>query len=117
MNTRNFMEDLPFLSYYQSALRNIIVFTTLSIAFLRQGMIYNKKNKIYNIFYIVLSFILLTIAVKLIWILFKDTKIYGSDNKRSNEVHMYLYILYILFGILCIFNIFIIYRIYLILIN
>ena len=45
MKKQSFMNDMPFLSYYQSSLRNIIVFTTLSLALIRQAVVYKEKNK------------------------------------------------------------------------
>ena len=50
-----FMKDITFLSYFQSALRNVIVFSTLSMAFIREAVVYKGKNKLYNIYCIGIS--------------------------------------------------------------
>ena len=57
------MNNINILSYIQSTLRNVGVFTTISIAFLREAFIYSTKNKHYNIIYLIFSFIFLIISL------------------------------------------------------
>ena len=47
-----FMKDISFLSYFQSSLRNVIVFSTLSMAFVREAVVFKGKNKMYNMIYL-----------------------------------------------------------------
>ncbi len=112
MKKQSFYQDMPFLSYYQSSLRNIVVFTTLSMAFIRQAVVYKDKNKIYNLMYLFFSFIFIGIGLNLNWILIKDTKEYDIHKAKSTEVHQYLSILYVILMLMIIFLLFIFYRIY-----
>ena len=112
MKNGSFSDDMPFLSYYQSSLRNIVVFTTLSMAFIRQAVVYKHKNKLYNLLYLFFSFIFITIALTLNWILLIDTKKYNKSKAKSVEVMYYYYILYIILLIISIFFFFNIYRLF-----
>ena len=65
---KSFMKDVSFLSYYQSSLRNIIVFTTLAMAFVREAVVYRDKNNLYNVIYLFFSLVFLSIATSYIMI-------------------------------------------------
>jgi hypothetical protein len=112
MKKRSFYEDMPFLSYYQSSLRNIIVFTTLSMGFIRQAVVNKDKNKIYNILYLCFSVVFIAMGLNLNWILLQDTQEYDKDKDKSMEVDKYLSILYTLLCLMIVFLLFIMYRIY-----
>lgn len=112
MKKASFSDDMPFLSYYQSSLRNIVVFTTLSMAFIRQAVVNKDKNKIYNLLYLFFSFVFIAMGLNLNWILIHDTKEYDNDKSNSRDVDQYLFILYVILCLMIIFLLFIIYRIY-----
>jgi hypothetical protein len=107
-----FLYDISFLSYFQSSLRNVIVFLTLSMAFIRQAVVYKHKNKLYNLLYLFFSFVFISIALTLNWILLIDTKKYNKSKAKSVEVMYYYYILYIILLIISIFFFFNIYRLF-----
>ena len=110
-----FMKDISFLSYFQSALRNIIVFSTLSLAFIREGVIYKDKNKLYNIIYLLFGFTFLTLGILLNYILLQDTTKYKSSKKpseQSKDVKYDLIIIYVMFMLMVLFMLFSLYRIF-----
>ena len=110
-----FMKDITFLSYFQSALRNVIVFSTLSMAFIREAVVYKGKNKLYNIIYLLFAFIFLTIGLVLNYILLEDTKNYNSskkDSEKSKDVKYDLIIIYVIFTLILLFMCFTVYRMY-----
>ncbi len=110
-----FMKDISFLSYFQSSLRNIIVFSTLSMAFIREAVIYKGKNKLYNITYLLFGFTFIAIGIALNYILLVDTKKYKSSKKaseRSNDVQYVLIIIYVMFMIMVLKMLFTIYRLF-----
>jgi len=110
-----FMKDITFLSYFQSALRNIIVFSTLSMAFIREAVIYKAKNKLYNMIYLLFGFTFLTIGIVLNYILLQDTKKYKSSkkpSKHSKDVNYDLIIIYVMFMLMMLFMLFTVYRMF-----
>ncbi len=110
-----FMKDITFLSYFQSALRNVIVFSTLSMAFIREAVVYKGKNKLYNMIYLLFAFTFLTIGIVLNYILLEDTKKYNSskkDSEKSKDVKYDLIIIYVIFFIMILFMCFTIFRMY-----
>jgi heme/copper-type cytochrome/quinol oxidase subunit 2 len=115
MSEVSFMKDITFLSYFQSSLRNIIVFSTLSMAFIREAVVFKGKNKLYNMIYLSFAFIFLTIGIVLNYILLKDTKKYNSskkDSEKSKDVKYDLMIIYVLFTLMILFMFFTVYRMY-----
>jgi heme/copper-type cytochrome/quinol oxidase subunit 2 len=110
-----FMKDITFLSYFQSALRNVIVFSTLSMAFIREAVVYKGKNKLYNMIYLLFAFTFLTIGLVLNYILLEDTRKYNSskkDSEKSKDVKYDLMIIYVIFCIMILFMCFTVYRMY-----
>ena len=110
-----FMKDISFLSYFQSALRNILVFTTLSLALIREALVFKNKNLLYNSVYLMFSLVFLLIGILLNYILLNDCKSYKDNtqnSKRSNNVDMDLNILYVMFVIMIGFLFFTLYRMY-----
>lgn len=110
-----FMKDITFLSYFQSALRNIIVFSTLSMAFIREAVIYKDQNKFYNLSYLVFGFTFLTIGIVLNYVLLKETEKYKASKKpseRSKDIKIDLIIIYVMFIIMVLFMFFTLYRMF-----
>lgn len=110
-----FMKDITFLSYFQSSLRNVIVFSTLSMAFIREAVVYKGKNKLYNMIYLLFAFTFLTIGIVLNYILLEDTKKYNSSKKSSKlskDVKYDLIIIYVMFTLLILFMCFTVYRMF-----
>ena len=108
-----FMKDVSFLSYYQSTLRNVLVLTTLSMAFIREALMYKNKNKVYNLVYLIFAFIFLFIGFSLNYLLLQDTKIYKSSkkpSKQSKDVKYDLIIIYVMFVIMLLFMLFTLFR-------
>ena len=76
-------------------------------------MVYKHKNKLYNLLYLFFSFIFITIALTLNWILLIDTKKYNKSKAKSVEVMYYYYILYtILLMMIFYYSSFIVYLYY-----
>ena len=110
-----FMKDISFLSYFQSSLRNVIVFSTLSMAFVREAVVFKGKNKMYNMIYLSFAFIFLTIGIVLNYILLEDTKQYNSskkDSEKSKDAKYDLMIVYVMFMLMILFMCFTLYRMY-----
>ena len=110
-----FMKDISFLSYFQSALRNIIVFSTLSMAFIREAVIYKEKNKLYNLVYLLFGFTFLTIGIVLNYVLLKETEKYKNaknPSERSKDITIDLIIIYAMFIIMLLFLSFTVYRMF-----
>ena len=114
MNKVLFTKDINFLSYYQSTLRNVLVLSTLSMAFIREALVYKNKNKFYNLVYLIFGFIFLLIGFSLNYFLLRDTKIYKTSKKnseQSKDIQYDLIIIYVMFVIMLLFMLFTIYRI------
>ncbi len=114
MNKVLFTKDIKFLSYYQSTLRNVLVLSTLSMAFIREALVYKNKNKFYNLVYLIFGFIFLLIGFSLNYFLLRDTKIYKTSKKKSEQskdIQYDLIIIYVMFVIMLLFMLFTIYRI------
>ena len=110
-----FMKDITFLSYYQSALRNILVFTTLSLALIREALVFKNKNMLYNSIYLIFSLVFLLLGILLNYILLNDCKKYKTHTQktqRSTNVDMDLNILYIMLVFMIGFLLFTLYRMY-----
>ena len=110
-----FMKDINYLSYFQSALRNIIVFSTLSMAFIRDAVVYKNKNKLYNLSYLVFGFTFLLIGIVLNYVLLRKTEKYKAAKKiseRSNDITYDLIIVYAMFVIMMLFMLFTLYRMF-----
>ena len=84
------MNNINILSYIQSTLRNVGVFTTISIAFLREAFIYSTKNKNYNIIYLIFSFIFLVISLVIDTLLLKFINKNISKHQKKGEDKDYL---------------------------
>lgn len=112
MSKNQFLNYMPYLSYYQSSLRNIVIFTTLSMTFLSQAGVYKSKNTLYNGINLLFSLVFLLVGVILNWLLISTTKSFNKTHADSSEYENYLYILYSIFGLMIIYLLFILFRIY-----
>ena len=80
MSKTQFLKDMPYLSYYQSSLRNIVIFTTLSMTFITQAGIYKNKNTLYNAINLIFSIVFLLVAISILLFVF-------AFSRFSNSVH------------------------------
>lgn len=112
MSKTQFLKDMPYLSYYQSSLRNIVIFTTLSMTFITQAGIYKNKNTLYNAINLIFSIVFLLVGINLNWLLISTTNEFNKTHSGSSETESYLYILYSLFTLMIIYLLFIFYRVY-----
>lgn len=60
------------LMFYHTTLRNVGLFTSISLALLGYSRFYRGKNKIYNISFIILSLLILLCAMMINFYLVKD---------------------------------------------
>lgn len=112
---RSIMNDISFLSYFQSALRNILVVTTIALALIREALVFKNKNFLYNTVYLMFSFLFLSIAIRLNYVLLTDSISYNkkiSKKGKSNTIETDLNILYIMLTIIVSFTSFTLYRMY-----
>ena len=107
------MNDFASMGYVQSTLRNVGVFTTISIAFLREAVVFRGKNKMYNLTYLVFSFIFIGISMTINFLLMKTIeKLIKKSDKKMKQIIPYLWITRFIFIILIIFITFGIHRFY-----
>ena len=100
---RTIIKDISFLSYYQSALRNILVFTTIALALIREAFVFKNRNMLYNTVYLVFSFLFLSIAILINYILLKDSITYNNTLSKKNKsvtINVDINILYIMLTII-----------------
>ena len=112
---RTIIKDISFLSYYQSALRNILVFTTIALALIREAFVFKNRNMLYNTVYLVFSFLFLSIAILINYILLKDSITYNNTLTKKNKsvtINVDINILYIMLTIIVSFTCFTLYRMY-----
>lgn len=76
--------DTEFMMFFHTTLRNIGLFTTLSMASLAYGRTYRKHIMWYDVFLILVSLGFLSIAMFINYRLFSDTKDQVSTNKDSD---------------------------------
>ena len=95
------------LTMFQSTLRNVALFTSLSLALLGYSRYYRKNgNKLYNIAFILISIASLTIAIQISHVLKKgnDIKLKYLDEKEvkfmKDLLKIYYYVKYLLYSIL-----------------
>ena len=87
IDTTNIMStkyDTEFMMFFHTTLRNIGLFTTLSMASLAYGRTYRKHIMWYDVFLILVSLGFLSIAMFINYRLFSDTKDQVSTNKDSD---------------------------------
>ena len=107
------MNDLSSMSYIQSTLRNVGVFTTISIGFLRAAFVYSKKNNIHNHIYLLLSLIFLSISICINYLLMNFVKGQIKSNKNTKQdINIYLWITQCLMIVLLFILFFGLYRLY-----
>ncbi len=62
------------LMFYQTSLRNVGLYTSISFALLASSRFYRGKNKMYNILFIVLSLLVLLCSITICKYLMDDIK-------------------------------------------
>ena len=95
------------LMMYQSTFRNVGLFTSLSLALLTLSRFYrNKGNKLYNIAFIIITMISLTVSLHFVSYMQKDNKKYyemlSESEKKiiSKWLKIPKYVEYMLYSIL-----------------
>ena len=63
MNKRLELNERDFLMYFQTTIRNLALYLSVSLAILGVSRAYRGKNRIYNVSFIVLSIIILLISI------------------------------------------------------
>ena len=69
------------LMFYQSAIRNVGLFTSVSLAMLGYSRFYRGKNRVYNIAFIVISLVMLSLAIYMCRSLLLDI-----EEMRTNDM-------------------------------
>lgn len=88
--------------YFQTALRNVGLYTSISFASLGYSRYYRDKNSIYNLYLILVSLVFLLVSLFVCHNLLKDMKHFQKDVK-SEQIKKWLvlpeYILYFNIGV------------------
>ena len=63
MNKRLELNERDFLMYFQTTIRNLALYLSVSLAILGVSRAYRGKNRIYNVSFIVLSIMILLISI------------------------------------------------------
>lgn len=71
--------------FYQSALRNVAAFTSVSLGLLGYSRFYRDKNYIYNIGFIIISLLILLNGGIICLYLIKDIEHYDKKIKKESE--------------------------------
>ena len=98
------------LMFYQSALRNVGLFTSVSLSMLGYSRFYRGKNKMYNIAFIVISLSMLAVATYMSRLMIMDI-----DEMRTNDMMLlkkWLPIPYFVIGINSVVTLFGVYTLY-----
>lgn len=98
------------LMFYQSSLRNVGLFTSVSLAMLGYSRFYRGKNRLYNISFIAISLALLAVATYMSRLLLLDL-----EEMRTNDMMLlkkWIPIPYFVIGINTVVTCFGIYTLY-----
>lgn len=77
------------LMYFQTALRNVGLYTSVSFASLGYSRYYRDKSSIYNLYLILVSLIFLLVSLFVCHYLLKDIKHFQKDVK-SEQINKWL---------------------------
>ena len=92
------------IMFYQTTLRNVGLYTSISLAALGYSRFYRGKNRLYNVAFILISLALLSVSIYIARLLLLDI-----NDSRTNDMMMikkWIQILYYIIGINCIVGLF-----------
>jgi hypothetical protein len=87
------------LMYYQTTIRNVGLYTSVSLALLGYSRFYRGKSQMYNISFIILSLLLLFIAKVMCYMLIHDIK--KMKKNLEDPIHLDKWV-QIAYGVLCV---------------
>ena len=82
------MNSKEILMYFHTTLRNVGLYTSISLAMLGYSRFYRGKDKIYNISFIFISLLFLIFSIRINYILHKTVSVYKQSNKETDPVDM-----------------------------
>jgi|TARA_B110000003_G_scaffold126807_1_gene128852 hypothetical protein len=100
------------LMFYQTSLRNVGLYTSISFGLLASSRFYREKNKIYNILFIVLSLLVLLCSITLCKYLLDDLKIMKKNLHEIKYLNKWetipqiIYYVNIAVGLICVTTLF-----------
>ena len=109
-----FENEIDFMMFYHTALRNVGLFTTISLATLTYSRFYRKKSNFYSIGLVLISIVFLLMAMLLNIYLFNISNNYTIDKKSNNVNNLLIFnkIIFILHISLIFYATFTFYRLY-----
>lgn len=87
------------LMYYHSSLRNVGLFTSVSLALLGYSRFYRGKIKTYNVAFIIISLLFLICALVICLYIIQDLKLMSKNIDNTKYLHKWLIIPQIVFVI------------------
>lgn len=79
------LTDQQILMYFHSALRNVGLFTSISIAMLGYSRFYREKSKLYNVAFIIISLLFLSFSLVLNCAVIKSIEEFDKHNKHGKN--------------------------------
>ena len=108
------LDEKGILMYFHSALRNVGLFTSISIAMLGYSRFYREKSRLYNISFIVISMLFLIFSLIINYSIIQNTKTWQKTHKvdilemyNLEQVPYFIIvtnIIVLLFGIMTLFR-------------
>lgn len=78
---KTILNEKDILMYFHSALRNVGLFTSISIAMLGYSRFYREKSRLYNVSFIVISMLFLIFSMVINYSIIENTKSWKKTHK------------------------------------
>ena len=81
--SKQVLDEKGILMYFHSALRNVGLFTSISIAMLGYSRFYREKSRLYNVSFVGISILFLIFSMVINYSIIKNTEHWKKTHKRD----------------------------------